>query len=388
MVTIQTADNVLKSFYLNAVTDALNLQTNPLLAQIQRTSANVVGKDVKKAIRCGVSGGIGAGTETGDLPTATGSDFVQLTASLKNLYGTIEISDKAMRASGSNEGSFVNLLNDEMQSLVKSASFNFGRMLFGDGSGKLTKVTALDGNAVKLESVADLVEGMRISFCNTSGMVYDFAENRKIVKVDRAQKSIRFDGSALTTNQVPIGAYVCIAGSSGNELTGLGALFSENPIYGVDREHSVMKPYMRKIAAGFNEMDALSAIDTIEEQSGSKVNFIVCSWGVRRAIVDYYKTKQVGLTSMELEGGYKALNFNGIPIIADRFCPAGTMYFLNTNDFKIHQLCDWQWLEGEDGKILKQVPGKPVYTATLVKYADLICENPSGQGVLTDIVEM
>ena len=29
--------------------------------------------------------------------------------------------------------------------------------------------------------------------------------------------------------------------------------------------------------------------------------------------------------------------------------------------------------------------GKPVYTATLVKYAELICEKPCGQGVLTGI---
>ena len=42
---------------------------------------------------------------------------------------------------------------------------------------------------------------------------------------------------------------------------------------------------------------------------------------------------------------------------------------------------------GEDGKILKQVPGKPVYTATLVKYAELMCENPSGQGMLAGITE-
>ena len=30
------------------------------------------------------------------------------------------------------------------------------------------------------------------------------------------------------------------------------------------------------------------------------------------------------------------------------------MYLLNTNDFCLHQLCDWQWLEGDDGKVLQQ----------------------------------
>ena len=95
----------------------------------------------------------------------------------------------------------------------------------------------------------------------------------------------------------------------------------------------------------------------------------------------------MSLSTMELEGGFKALSFNGIPVLVDRFCPAGTMYLLNTDDFKLCQLCDWQWLEAEDGKILKQVPGKAVYTATLVKYADLICERPCGQGRLSGIAE-
>ena len=88
-----------------------------------------------------------------------------------------------------------------------------------------------------------------------------------------------------------------------------------------------------------------------------------------------------------LEGGYRAVSFNGIPVVADRFCPDGTMYLLNTEDFGLHQLCDWQWLEGDDGNILKQIPGKPVYTATLVKYAELMCYRPCGQGVLTGITE-
>lgn len=46
-----------------------------------------------------------------------------------------------------------------------------------------------------------------------------------------------------------------------------------------------------------------------------------------------------------------------------------------------------RWLEGDDGNILKQIPGKPVYTATLVKYAELMCYRPCGQGVLTGITE-
>ena len=64
------------------------------------------------------------------------------------------------------------------------------------------------------------------------------------------------------------------------------------------------------------------------------------------------------------------------------------MYVLNTDEFTLHQLCDWRWLEGDDGRVLKQIPGKPVYTATLVKYAELMCSRPNGQGMLRGITEV
>lgn len=35
MVTMQTADNALKSYYLDAVSEALDMKTNPLFAQIK-----------------------------------------------------------------------------------------------------------------------------------------------------------------------------------------------------------------------------------------------------------------------------------------------------------------------------------------------------------------
>ena len=390
MITLQTADNALKTYYLDAVTDALNMKANPLLAQIEKTTSDVVGKEVRKLIRSNVNGGIGAGSETGDLPLASSSGYTQFVATLKNLYGTIEISDKAIRASANNEGAFVNLLNDEMQSLVKSASFNFGRMLFGDGTGKIASVTNVDSddtNEMKLDSVKALAEGMVIDVLSIAGNPISSLNRRTIVGIDRANKTITLDGMPFSSSEFGAGAYVCMQSSAGYEITGLGALFGDKPIYGVDRDASVMKPYKQTAVGKISETVIQKAIDTIEENSGSKVNFIVCSWGVKRALAEYFREVKVVMPTMQFAGGFNCVTFNGIPVVADRFCPDGTMYLLNTEDFKLHQLCDWQWLEGEDGKILKQIAGKPVYTATLVKYAELLCERPNGQGMLSGITE-
>ena len=387
MVTMETADNALKSYYLGAVTEMLNTAANPLLAQIKQSTADVWGKDVRRVVRYGVNGGIGAGTEAGDLPSASGNNYLTFVSTLKNLYGTIEISDKAMRASANNEGAFVNLLNDEMDGLVKSASFNFGRMLFGDGTGLLAHVTYDGKNVFTADTVQALAEGMIVDISDGEG---EFAvTGRRVINVDRAQKKVTLDSATIGPDVLPEECFMSLQNSAGLELTGFGAIFADdNILYGVNRtKYSWMNPYIARSVGSISESKIQKAIDYVEEVSGSRVNFIVCSWGVKRALAEYYATYKQMADTIEIKGGYKAMSFNGIPVVADRFCPAGTMYLINTDDFCLHQLCDWQWLEGEDGKVLKQVPGKPVYTATLVKYAELICNRPCGQAMLTGITE-
>ena len=383
MVTTTSADGVLKSYYLDAVAEQLNKTANPLLAAIEQTSSDVWGKDVRKAAVYGVHGGVGAGTEDGALPATSGGGYAQLTATLKNLYGRIEISDKAVRASRGDEGAFVDLLNTEMEQLIKSSSFNFGRMLFGDGSGKLGTVSSVSGTTYTMDSVRNFAVGMIVDIIGSGGE--SVATARTVTGVDYANGTITLSG-ASATNAGSCGVYV--QNSRDQEITGIGAIFSSSEtLYGLTRaDHPWLNPVKVEVDGAITENAVQKAIDLVEESAGSKVNFIVCSWGVRRALFKVLSAYRQ-IDTVELAGGAKAITFNGIPVVADRFCPSGTMYLLNTDDFRLHQLCDWQWLEGENGRILAQVPGKPVYTATLVKYAELLCSRPCGQAVLTGITE-
>lgn len=185
MVTLSNADNALKTLYLDVIAQQLNTNTNPFYARIKQTSENVWGKEIKKLASYGVNGGVGAGTETGDLPKASGNKYAQFTLTLKNLYGTIEISDKAIRASQSNAGAFVNLLNAEMEGLLRASRYNFGRMLFGDGSGVLAKVESVrDSNSVYVDSVKRIMEGMVLDFYHpNNGIVYDASPNHVVLMI-------------------------------------------------------------------------------------------------------------------------------------------------------------------------------------------------------------
>lgn len=389
MVTLQSAENALKTLYLGVVSDQLNTNANPLLAMIEQTTSDVWGKEIRKLAPYGINGGIGAGTETGDLPSSAQNNYAQFVLTLKNLYGTIEISDKAIRASQNNSGAFVNMLAAEMEGLLKASKFNFGRMLYGDGSGKLAEVAAVDGNDITVDSVTNLMEGMVIDILTASGGSVGVSP-RRITSIDRSNKTITVSGNAIASGTVTAGNILTVQGSFDNELTGLGAIFGNSTkLYGLERNSNKwLAP--KTFAASSGKIDDVTiqkAIDTLEEVSGSTANFIVCPFGVKRAYQEYLTANRTNVDVMNLAGGYKALSYNGIPLVSDRFAPGGTMYILNTDEFNLHQLCDWRWLEGDDGRVIKQLANKPVYTATLVKYADLICNKPSGQAKITGITE-
>lgn len=389
MVSITSAENALKTVYLGPVAEQINTEINPLLAKIKQSSQDVWGKEVKRLVQYGINGGVGAGGETDALPTAGGNNYKTLTSSLKNLYGTIQLSDKAIRASQNSVGSFVNLLNAEMEGLVKAASFNFGRMLFGDGTGVLAKVVSVSGTEVTVDSARNLFVGMTVDFRNASGAILEGVSVRRIIGVDKANKKFQVSGLSLTSTLVPKDSIVTVQGSYNSEITGLNAIFKEDgTIYGLNRSSNKwLVPYIKNSVGEITESEIQKAIDYVDENAGSKINFIVCSSGVKRAFQNHLATYRRNTDVLDLKGGYKAISYNGIPIVSDRFCPEGTMYLLNTDDFTLHQLCDWKWLEGEDGKVLKQIPGTPTYTATLVKYADLVCTKPCGQAMLTGITE-
>ncbi|WP_438847965.1 phage major capsid protein [Anaerocaecibacter muris] len=382
MVTLQNAENALKSVYLGTVTDLLNTRVNPLLSKIEQTSSDVWGKEIRTAAKFGINGGVGAGDEDGDLPAAFGNNYLQFVTTLKNLYGQIEISDKAIRASADGRGAFTDLLNAELEGLLNASKFNLGRMLYGDGTGLLATFAekSTTDNTIVCDTARNLIEGLAVDVYGANGTKKGTA---RISYVDRAQKTVTLDGATVT---LAAGDKMYVQGSKDKEITGIGALFNGSSIYGVQKSaHPFLNPYTKNVGGAIDEIVMQEAIDALENDAGSTVDFLACSQDAKYSFIEYMSSYKRNIDIMELEGGFKTLSYNGLPLVYDRFVPDGSMYLLNTKAFKLHQLCDWRFLETENGKILRQNQGKPTYTATLVKYCDLICQKPNGQAVLTGI---
>lgn len=378
MITIANADAALKDYYLDAVSAQLNGEVSPFFNAIAKTSENVFGKDVKLAIAKGTMAGVVAGAEDGELPSPRSNRYYGVTLPLKNIYGTIEISDKAMRASGDTSGAFVNLLNAEMEGLVAGAKANFARMLYGDGNGLICTVTSKKSDhQLAVNSAKSYFVGLKVKIGATSPI------ETEITAVDVASKTITVSAS-LTSATFSGGEKVTIQGAEGNEIIGLAGIFDGTSLYGYTKsEEAYFSPYVKNVTASqLAESDIVDVIDSLEESNDGKVNMILCSHKVRKSIAALMSASRRIVNTAEIAAGYSSIIINDVPVYADKFCPDDRIYFVNTDDFSLNQLCDWAWLEDEGGRILKQVAGKAAYSATLVKYAELVCKRPCAQGVI------
>lgn len=392
MITLNNAQNALKTVYLEALSNQLNTQVDPVFNMIKQSSADVYGRNIIKLVPYGINGGIGAGDEDGALPTSRESKYANFTTSLKNLYGKIEITDKAIRASENDEGAFVNLLTAEMDGLLQASKFNLGRMFYGDGTGSLGgSITAIDvtNKTMTVSNATVFMEGMLLDFYN-SDLLDANMSGVEVVKVDRANKKVTLSTVSSTFTTANISKYkVYIQGSKDRELTGLGAIFGNSTtLYGLNRtDYGNLMPIKHSKSTNdtFNETFIQKLIDEVEMKSNYQPNVILCGGEIMYSIMGVLAGYTKNLDSSNLKGGFTSVSFCGIPVLRNRFETENNIMLLNTEMFTLHQLCDWEWLTHNDGSILKQKEGYATYSATLVKYADLICNRPNAQALIYNL---
>ena len=380
MITLSEAENALKNIYLGTMSNLLNTTANPLLAKIEQTQADVYGNEIRTAVRWGINGGVGAGDEDGDLPVASGNKYLQFTSTLKNLYGQISISDKAIRAGREGMGAFTDLLNAEITGLMEALKFNLARMLYGDGTGFLTSITAVTDGVLTVQDTNNLIEGMLVDVYSTSAGVDKVAA--KIVSIDRTEKKVTLSVAPTVT----VG-YLYNQGSKNKEITGIKSIFATGGnLYGVPRSSiASLLPYTKSSTGTLDDVKIQEVIDRVENFANCTVDFIAMSQIAKYSYLDFLSSYKRNVDYMTTDTGFKAISFGGVPMVFERFVDSGTVYVMDTSTLKLHQLCDWRFLETENGNILRQAQDKPVYTATLVKYCDLICAKPNGLARLTGV---
>ncbi len=134
----------------------------------------------------------------------------------------------------------------------------------------------------------------------------------------------------------------------------------------------MMPNWVSVASSKFDYISLLQAIDMTRMDKGANTDFIVTSFDFRRTVQKLLKNNAINCDLQVLEGGFRTLSIDGVPLYANRFIPERTAYLLDSSSFALHQLCDWSWLTNDKGEILRQKEGYAAHNATLVKYCELI----------------
>ncbi len=394
MTALSVVAEALKEYYLPGLRYQLNDKASPLLAQLEKKTENVVGKEIVMAMRYGRVGGIGNRADDGTLPTPRPRQTKQAKWETKNLFSRFQITDKTIRASKSSAGAFAALLEQEIADCEADAKLDLSRQVQGDGVGTLATVSAVDANGdadaqvFTVDSTMYLAEGMLVDLIDESAAPNAPLANAvgmEVILVDDATSKVTVVPGADIHSTAAVGDYLVVSGNLGIELTGVGAVMSATTLYGLARaNYPWLSAYTKAINGEISENAIQAAIDRVETKTGSQINFIQCAYDVRRAYIDLLSANKQSVNTLELKGGWKAISYNGIPLVADKYVASGVMDLLDLNDWGMYQMADFEWMD-LDGAMLKQVPNKPAYEATLLKYCDVGCQRPAGQARLTGI---
>ena len=126
-----------------------------------------------------------------------------------------------------------------------------------------------------------------------------------------------------------------------------------------------------------------SAVSAVE-QEGGKIDLILCDHATRDAYAAIVIADKRYPNTMKLDGGFTALEFDGIPVVADPMMPTYTMFFIDTSHLQLMQMGDWVWMD-RDGAVLSRVADSDAYEAVLYWYADLVTDKPKAFSFLRDV---
>jgi hypothetical protein len=132
------------------------------------------------------------------------------------------------------------------------------------------------------------------------------------------------------------------------------------------------------------------AVDKVEEQLADDMGGAISptigltTRAIRRKYVDLLVADKRFIDWKVMDGGYKVVEFNGIPIAVDNDAIDGEFYFLYEPALQIYQMSDLSWME-RDGSVLDRLLGYDAYEATLFWYANLGCSRRNVHCVIADL---
>lgn len=421
------ASDILKNLYLPPVQEMLNNATI-LLNRLEKDagSTDVSGKNATVPVHYGrnLSAGLGI-SEAGALPEAYSQVYKTAIVPYKLLYGRVQVTGPVIATTKNNQGAFVRAIESEMKGLTKDFKRALNRQLHGDGYDALGYLTeAANGTGTTLTNI-DVDDNYGAAFSHLSNGqaipvdILDGSGNSRLSATAGGYPTMQVTGSTSSTivTSVVIPASTTIASSAdgdiivpavktstgwasskGKQMMGIkGIISASDPgVLGAGLHGLAVASYpwwsaqvvgsdSSKVDLSFANMQKVfSLIAVNSDGSEDDVDVLLTSYGVRDKYVELCVQERRFFNEMKLDGGFKAVSFNGKPIVADAQCWPGRIYYINFGTLSLFRLQDFTFME-KDGSVWSRVANTDAYEATLTLYSDLGCKIRNQNGVLVGI---
>ena len=399
MATLTTLDAALKIQYLPGVVEQLN-QERSWYSKIEKQTEGWAGRQLFWTTHPQRSGGWGARAEAGGLPRRGAQAVAGPNLTAKYLWGRINLTEQVMHASTKDQSMVGSAMDFEMEGLMNDLKRDSNRQLMdGNGNGALCLTNGTGSSAATVT-----VDTPGTQFVEVGSYIDSFtAEASGGSTGITAQQVTGKTATTLTLGGNESWAnneFISYEGSRGNEWLGLRGIVDDGTVvgtlYSIDRTTTANAYWDARLSgnSGTNrpltEVLLQTVIDDIEDNSDANaddIDWIISGRPVRRQYMNILVPDKRFINTMDLGGGFKALEYNGKAWIADRDVRANRVYLINSKSFTLAQLAPLSGMD-KDGSILHRSTGDDgSYDAAAYVFGELKCDAPNRNGLLSDITE-
>ena len=366
---LSNADAILKDLYVGPIVEQLNYKSY-MIDQIERESNFTQDHYGRKAIvpvHKGRNKGRGSRGDGGTLPTAGRQEYEDAIIPLTRHYAAIEVTDAAWRATQSNAGAFINILDGEVKGVAKDLRKDVNRQIWGPGDGLLATVAAtasttigpITVDSIQYLRVGDPVDVLR----RTDGSTLANGSGVSVVALDAGNKTVTLSAAVGGTIATTFGIY--LAGSKGYEMVSMQQIVATTrTLFSIDsatagnefwnaQVRNVGTAATAPVVAGETSFELIA--DDVGATGQGDTQVYVTTRGIRRRLADTFQSTKrfTNREAVQIHGGYSAImvaSGNGeVPVVIDDDAPKGSVFAIDKDALRWFQQWGPGWIEKDGG---------------------------------------